>query len=157
LQMWFKENDRGRKTEDRKRETKEKEITMGTITCKFQNLGVYEMSLDYVDRIYELANRLPAYERSNIRGQLERAATPIHSNIAEGSTRQTDFEQSRFLGIALRSYIETVACLDIAERPNYLKPEDVVLGPPIWPNTVCQTPGLSSLCINLSSVFCLRS
>jgi four helix bundle protein len=78
-----------------------------------------------LDKIYELAKKLPASEKTNLRGQLERAVTSIVLNIAEGSTGQTDLEQSRFLGFALRSYIETVACLDIAERRNYLKPEDV--------------------------------
>jgi len=41
-------------------------------------------------------------------------------NIAEGSTGQTDPEQSRFLGIALRSLLETVACQNIIEQRKYL-------------------------------------
>jgi four helix bundle protein len=44
--------------------------------------------------------------------------------IAEGSTSQSDAEQNRFLGLALQSYIETVARLDIAERRQYLTLED---------------------------------
>ncbi len=46
-------------------------------------------------------------------------------NIAEGSTSQTDPEQSRFLGMALRSLIETVACQDVIERRKYLSAEDL--------------------------------
>jgi len=42
-------------------------------------------------------------------------------NIAEGSTGQTDSEQNRFLGLALRSYLETIACCDLIERRPYLK------------------------------------
>jgi len=94
---------------------------------KFQKLDVYKLSLDYLDKIYEVAGGLPDSEKFNLRNQLERAATSIVLNIAEGSTGQTDLEQNRFLGIAVRSYIETVACLDIAERRSYLRPEDVVL------------------------------
>ncbi len=41
-------------------------------------------------------------------------------NIAEGSTGQTDPEQNRFLGLALRSLIETVACQRIIKRRKYL-------------------------------------
>ncbi|HAF25440.1 MAG TPA: hypothetical protein DCK93_21455 [Blastocatellia bacterium] len=37
-------------------------------------------------------------------------------NIAEGSTGQSDAAQNRFLGLAMRSYLETIACLDIAQR-----------------------------------------
>ena len=56
---------------------------------------------------------------------MERAATSIVLNIAEGSTGQTDTEQRRFLGLALRSYLETVACWDLIERHNYLSNEDL--------------------------------
>ena len=41
-------------------------------------------------------------------------------NIAEGSTGQTDAEQARFLGLALRSLIETVACQHLISRRGYL-------------------------------------
>jgi four helix bundle protein len=41
-------------------------------------------------------------------------------NIAEGSTGQTDPEQNRFLGMAVRSLIETVACQRIIARRNYV-------------------------------------
>ncbi len=78
------------------------------------------MALEYVDRVYTLSKKLPASERFNLCNQLERAATSIVLNIAEGSTGQSDAEQNRFLGLALRSYVETVACLDIIERRGYL-------------------------------------
>ena len=87
---------------------------------KFQKLEVYQLGLDFVDRIYELTNQLPDSERFNLRSQLERAVTSIVLNIAEGSTGQTDMEQNRFLGMALRSYLETVACMDLIERRKYL-------------------------------------
>ena len=41
-------------------------------------------------------------------------------NIAEGSTGQTDAEQARFLGMSLRSLIETVACQHLIRRRAYL-------------------------------------
>lgn len=88
---------------------------------KFQKLKVYGMALEYIDEVYELGRRLPDDERFNLRGQLERAAVSIALNIAEGSTGLTDPEQSRFLGMAVRSYLESVACIDIIERRNYLE------------------------------------
>ncbi len=87
---------------------------------KFQRLIVYNMALDYLGKVYILSKDLPASERFNLQSQLERAATSVVLNIAEGSTGQSDGEQNRFLGLALRSYLETVACLDIIERQNYL-------------------------------------
>jgi four helix bundle protein len=87
---------------------------------KFQKLRVYQMALDYQDEIYRLSANLPDDERFNLISQVRRAAVSIALNIAEGSTGQTDAEQSRFLGHAIRSYLETVACLDIVERRGYL-------------------------------------
>ncbi len=92
---------------------------------KFQKLRVYQMSLDYTDAIYALSFRLPDSEEFNLRSQIQRAATSIVLNIAEGSTGQSDAEQRRFLGHAIRSYLETIACLDIIERRSYLPSEEL--------------------------------
>ena len=91
---------------------------------KFQKLNVYRLALDYVIEIYDLAVRLPDIERFNLRSQIQRAATSIPLNIAEGSTGQTNLEQHRFLGLAVRSYLETIACLDLFERMEYLASDD---------------------------------
>lgn len=87
---------------------------------KFQKLQVYQLGLGYVDAVYELSRQLPERERYNLSSQIERAATSIVLNIAEGSTGQSDAEQNRFLGLALRSCLETVACCDLIERRAYL-------------------------------------
>jgi four helix bundle protein len=70
--------------------------------------------------VYALSRQLPDSEKFNLRSQLERAATSIVLNIAEGSTGQSDAEQYRFLGHALRSYLETVACFDLIELRKYI-------------------------------------
>jgi four helix bundle protein len=87
---------------------------------KFEKLEIWQQSLDYVDVAYEIADLLPSKERYNLADQLRRAATSVSLNIAEGSTGQTDKQQSRFLGIALRSLIETVACIHLISKRNYL-------------------------------------
>jgi four helix bundle protein len=87
---------------------------------KFQNLATYKLALEYLDKAYDLTAGFPEQERFNLRSQLERAATSVVLKIAEGSTRQSDAEQHGFLGLALRSYLETIACLDIAERRSLL-------------------------------------
>jgi four helix bundle protein len=92
---------------------------------KFQSLEIYQLSLQYIDSIYTITDRLPAAENANLKSQMRRAATSIALNIAEGSTSQTDAEQSRFLGMALRSLVETVACQDIIEHREYLNRNDL--------------------------------
>ena len=83
------------------------------------------MAVEYIDMIYGLAELLPKNEEYNLRSQVIRAATSIALNIAEGSTGQSDAEQSRFLGMALRPLIETVACLHLIKRRNYTSAEKV--------------------------------
>jgi four helix bundle protein len=88
---------------------------------KFEKLEVWHLALDYIDLIYEIANRLPQSEAYNLKSQITRAATSVALNIAEGSTSQTDAEQARFLGLAIRSLLETVACQHIVNRRKFLQ------------------------------------
>lgn len=92
---------------------------------KFHDLQIYQLALDYIDIVYDISKQLPAEEKYNLTSQIRRASTSIALNIAEGSTGQTDPEQYRFIGMALRSYLETIACLDIIERQRYLSSEEI--------------------------------
>lgn len=87
---------------------------------KFERLDIWRMALEYTDLIYAVGKQLPRSEEYNLRSQMIRAATSIALNIAEGSTGQSDAEQARFISIATRSLVETVACLRLIERRNYL-------------------------------------
>lgn len=94
---------------------------------KFENLEVWQLGLEYVDAMYELANHLPKSEEYNLKSQLIRAATSITLNVAEGSTGQSNPEQSRFLGIAIRSLIETIACQRLIARRGYIASGSTIL------------------------------
>ena len=96
------------------------------MSFKFENLDVWKMSLDYCDSIYQLAEELPESERFNLKSQITRVATSISLNIVERSTGQTDPEQSRFLGMAIRSLIETVACQRLISRPIYVNDQKMM-------------------------------
>jgi four helix bundle protein len=91
------------------------------MSFKFEKLEVWQSALDYSDLIYEITEKLPKKENFNLVSQMERAATSISLNIAEGSTGQSDAEQAKFLGYAIRSLVETVACLHHVKRRNYLE------------------------------------
>jgi four helix bundle protein len=97
---------------------------------KFERLEVWQLALEYIDLGYQIAEQLSRSEEYNLKAQLIRAATSVALNIAEGSTGQTDAEQGRFLGMALRSLLETVACQQIIRRRLLL---DVTQW--IWPIT----------------------
>ena len=87
---------------------------------KFEKLEVYQIALAYIDLIYDLSAQLPKSEEFNLKSQIVRAATSVALNIAEGSTGQSDAEQNRFLGMAVRSVLETVACLHIIRRRKFI-------------------------------------
>jgi four helix bundle protein len=91
------------------------------VSYKFEKLEVWQLALEYVDLIYEIAGQLPPQERFNLKSQMEQAATSVALNIAEGAMGQSDKEQVRFLGYAIRSVVETVACQHLIHRRGYLK------------------------------------
>jgi four helix bundle protein len=93
---------------------------------KFEQLEVWKLSLDYINSTYILAEKLPKNEEYNLKSQIIRAATSISLNIAEGSTGQTNAEQARFLGMAIRSLIETVACQHIIQQRDYIQDENLL-------------------------------
>lgn len=90
------------------------------MSFKFEKLEVWELSLVLNDLVYELAGNLPAVERYNLHAQIIRASTSVSLNIAEGSTSMSDKEQVKFIGYAIRSLIEVVDCLKLAERRAYI-------------------------------------
>ncbi len=87
---------------------------------KFEKLEVWSLALEYADLIYRIADQLPSREKYNLTSQITRAANSIALNVAEGSTSQSDAEQGRFVGYAIRSLIETVACQHLIKRRGYL-------------------------------------
>jgi four helix bundle protein len=94
---------------------------------KFEELEVWQLSLELNDMIYQISSELPETEQFNLESQIKRAVTSVALNIAEGSTSQTDSEQNRFLSYSLRSLIEVIACLRIIERRKYFSDSDLRL------------------------------
>jgi four helix bundle protein len=93
---------------------------------KFEKLRVWTLALDYIDLIYELASQLPRSEEFNLKSQITRAATSVALNIAEGSISQSNAEQARFLSMAIRSLVETVACQHIISRRQMLPDQELL-------------------------------
>ena len=83
---------------------------------KFENLKVWQKSIELSGEINELTDTFPKKEMFVLTSQIQRAADSIALNIAEGSTGQTNPEFKRFLSFALRSAIEVVSCLYLAKR-----------------------------------------
>lgn len=89
------------------------------MSYKFENLEVWQLALEYIDLVYAIVDKLPHVEDYNPRSQAIRASTSIALNISEGSTSQSNAEQNRFVGIAVRSLVECVACLHLVRHRGY--------------------------------------
>lgn len=91
---------------------------------KFEKLIAWQKALDLTAVVHETAIKFPKEELYILTSQIKRAADSVALNIAEGSTGQSNAEFNRFLGIALRSNIEVVGCIFIAQRRNIISEED---------------------------------
>lgn len=87
---------------------------------KFENLIIWQKAMDYGENIFQLSNQFPKEEIYNLTSQIRRAADSIALNISEGSIGQSNLEQKRFIGLAVRSLAEVVSCLHKAKRRNYI-------------------------------------
>jgi four helix bundle protein len=90
------------------------------MSFKFEQLRVWQISLEFGEKINLLADQFPRKEIFNLSSQIRRAADSIGLNIAEGSTGHSNAEQKRFLLFANRSALEVVACLIKARLRKYV-------------------------------------
>jgi four helix bundle protein len=85
----------------------------------YQDLKVWQKSMDLIVQIYQLAKSLPAIETYNLSDQIRRSSLSIPSNIAEGSGRNTTKEYIQFLYMALGSACELETQLFVIQRLEY--------------------------------------
>lgn len=91
----------------------------------YQDLLVWQKSMELVRQVYVLVEELPKKENYVLSDQMRRAAISIPSNIAEGSGRSSRSEYKRFLEIARGSQYELQTQLQICVMLNYLKKDDL--------------------------------
>lgn len=85
----------------------------------FKNLVIWQRSMDLTDSIYLFCANLPASERFNLIGQINRSSCSIPSNIAEGSGKRTEKHFAEFLTTSLTSSYEIETHLLISQRRKY--------------------------------------
>jgi len=90
------------------------------MSLKFENLIVWQKSLELSLEIHNTTKKFPKEELFILTSQIKRACDSISMNIAEGSQGQSDAEFKRFLGIAIRSAVEVIACLHLAKKRSIL-------------------------------------
>jgi four helix bundle protein len=86
----------------------------------YKNLIVWQKAMKLTIDIYQLTLCFPRHETYGLTNQIRRSAVSIAANIAEGRTRGSKKEFSRFLRIALGSGAELEALLILAGKMSYL-------------------------------------
>ncbi len=89
----------------------------------FRKLEIWKKGIELVKEIYLMTRDLPDTEKFGLISQMQRAAVSIPSNIAEGSSRNSEIEYKRFLEIAIGSSFELETQIIISTELGFKKPE----------------------------------
>ncbi|MCG9735473.1 four helix bundle protein [Pseudoalteromonas sp. 2CM39R] len=113
----------------------------------FENLDVWKRSARLSAEIYKSTNELKDF---GFRDQLTRSGLSVPSNIAEGVSRESYKEKSRFIDIARSSLAETRTQIYIGLEIGYLEREKALY----W---ILETKELGAMLTGLKQQFDNRS
>lgn len=92
---------------------------------RFKELEIWKRSRKFCSSIYEATSKFPESEKFGLTNQLRRASVSIPSNIAEGSSRNSDKDFARFLRIAIGSAYEIETQLLISHDLHFISKENL--------------------------------
>ncbi|MFQ6611384.1 MAG: four helix bundle protein [Fidelibacterota bacterium] len=82
----------------------------------FKKLQIWQQGMELVKKVNKLSKSLPSSEKYGLTNQITRATVSIPSNIAEGSSRNSEKDYQHFLQIALGSSFEVETQLLIMQK-----------------------------------------
>lgn len=91
----------------------------------FKELLVWNWSISFAKRIYEISSASPSDEKFGLVSQIRRCAVSISSNIAEGAGRKTNKDFSNSLSISLGSQFEIETQLIISNEVGFVSQNDL--------------------------------
>ncbi len=94
---------------------------------KFEKLNIWQQAIIFSDDVHLLTRCFPKEEMFILSSQFKRAADSISLNIAEGSIGQSNAEQRKFIGYAIRSLAECVNCLYLSKKRNYISQDNFII------------------------------
>lgn len=92
----------------------------------YRDLVAWRRAMSLAQGAFTLAQGLRALKHSRLASQLERAATSVPSNIAEGHGRLSRPQYSHFLSIAMGSLREVETLVSLAGQIGVAKNETVI-------------------------------
>ena len=88
---------------------------------------VWQRSMDLVELIYKMTEKLPTGEQWGLMSQMRRASISVPANIAEGYGRQSSGNYKQFLSISRGSLLELETQVELCVRLKYLRQTDADL------------------------------
>src|SRR6266487_3016149 len=85
----------------------------------FKKLKIWQKGFDIAVKSFKLISSFPREEKFGLSSQITKSAVSISSNIAEGSSRFSEKDYSRFIEISLGSTFELETQLLIAKAVNF--------------------------------------
>lgn len=95
-----------------------------TYTFSFEKLNVWVDSKELVKQIYLITKEFPSEEKFGLTNQLRRASISVASNLAEGTSRNTNKDKVHFSTMAFSSLMEVLNQIIIAKELNFIKESD---------------------------------
>jgi four helix bundle protein len=92
---------------------------------QFKELEIWKRSRLFCSQIYTITSKFPSDEKFGLTNQIRRASVSIPSNIAEGSSRNSNKDFARFLEIAIGSAYEIETQLLIALDLGFIKNDEL--------------------------------
>lgn len=91
----------------------------------YRSLKAWQAGMDVAEAAYKLASNFPKHEVYGLTSQIQRSATSVPANIAEGHARESTKDFLRFLSIAQGSLAELETHLLLAQRFAYIDENDL--------------------------------
>ena len=86
----------------------------------FEKLEVYQLARKYKKEIKLMSRTFPKEERFDLVSQINRSASSITANLAEGSGRASNLDQAHFTNMSYASGLEIIDHLNTALDLEYI-------------------------------------
>lgn len=93
----------------------------------FERMIAWQKSIEFVDEVFDISDRLPQKYQFSLGEQLRRATLSITNNLAEGSGRGTSALQRNFYDIAKGSMFEVMSILAVIHKRKLINDVDLDL------------------------------
>lgn len=90
----------------------------------FEKLTVWIDSKELIKNIYLVTKSFPEEEKFGLTSQLRRASVSVASNLAEGTSRNTNKDKAHFTTMAYSSLMEVLNQIIISKDLNFINDEN---------------------------------